>query len=193
MRFSAAPAAVAARMVRAARPPAGESAPLARGGGPAVRHRRPNTHATPICGEAVTIENMGILDYLRIEERKRVDQTGSRWELFRKDSPKLIKHGSLIRLTYRHSLSAPSKAPTVFVGVLLATRRSSGDPTIVVRGIVDGVAVEQVFCIFSPLLERIEVIMPADRHSYKKLYSLRDDPAALLRIQASASTPSRAK
>lgn len=131
---------------------------------------------------------MGILQFLRTESRKIVDPKGERWSLFDKDSPNHIPTGSLLHLIHRASRSAP--AAVSFIGVLLAVRRSSGDPTILVRGMVDDVCIEQVFCLFSPLLEQIKVLKVAQFNSYKKLYSLRERPADILRIQKAATTES---
>lgn len=127
---------------------------------------------------------MGIMEYLRLEARQRVDPQGERWRLFARNSSSLISTGSLVRLTYRASRSSPS--PVTFIGVLLAIRRSPGNPTILVRGLIDEVGVEQVFCIFSPLLERIEVLQPPAKPSGRKLYYLRDKPAAILELQKAA-------
>ena len=147
----------------------------------------------PVCKETVQVSNMGILQHLHRETRKTVDPKGERWALFDGNVPGHIPTGSLLRLTYRASRSTP--APVSFIGVLLAVRRSSGDPTILVRGIIDDIGVEQVFCLFSPLLEKIEVLQRAQLDSYKKLYSLRERPSDILRMQktAAAEGPKPAK
>ena len=77
-----------------------------------------------------------------------------------------------MRLTYRPNKPSP---PVSFIGVLLAIRRNPGDPTIVVRGVVDDITIDQVFCIFSPLLESIEVLKAIEKRSERKLYSLPTD------------------
>lgn len=124
---------------------------------------------------------MGIMEHLRFEARQRGDPKGERWRLFARNSPSLISTGSLVRLTYRASRNSPS--PVTFIGVLLAVRRSPGNPTILVRGLIDEVGVEQVFCIFSPLLEHIEVLKSPAKRSGRKLYCLRDKPAEILELQ----------
>lgn len=121
------------------------------------------------------------MEFLRKESRRQVDPRGERWSLFARDSPSLVSTGSLVRLTYRANRSSPS--PVTFTGVLLAIRRSPGNPTILVRGLIDEVGVEQVFCIFSPLLERIEVLQAPAKRSDRKLYHLRDRPAEILELQ----------
>lgn len=130
------------------------------------------------------IKNMGIMDYLRRESRRQGDPKGERWRLFARDSPARISTGSLVRVTYRANRSSPSSA--TFTGVLLAIRRSPGNPTILVRGLIDEVGVEQVFCIFSPLLEEIEVLQPPAKRSDRKRYHLRDRPAEILELQRAA-------
>lgn len=144
-----------------------------------------DSFVAPVCSEKVEFKNMGVLQYLQTEARREVDPKGERWALFRRDSPHRIGTGSLVRLVYRASRSAPSA--TSFTGVLLAIRRSTGDPTIIVRGIVDDVGVEQVFCIFSPLLEKIDVLKAAPTKTSKKLYGLREKPADILRLQRIAA------
>jgi large subunit ribosomal protein L19 len=127
------------------------------------------------------MRNMGILQYLQIESRKSVDPNGERWALLDAKSPTRAGTGSLLRLTYRISRSSP--APVVFNGVLLAIRRSPGNPTIIVRGIIDNVGVEQVFSVFSPLLEKIEILKAALRTNSKKQYALRESPSKILKLQ----------
>ena len=131
---------------------------------------------------------MGILHHLHFEGRRTVDPKGERWALFAKHQPSRIATGSLLRLTYRPSRS--TLMATSFTGVLLGVRRSSGDPTIIVRGVIDGVGVEQIFCVFSPLLEKIDVLKAAPGKSTRKLYRLREHPAEILKLQKAAAEQS---
>lgn len=135
----------------------------------------------PTCEETVSLRNMGIMQYLQTEARKEVDPKGERWRLFDRNSPDKINTGSLIKVSYQDSRSAANV--TTFTGVLLAIRRSTGAPTIHVRGIIDGVAVEQVFCIFSPLLRDIQVLKTLPRRTDKKFYYLRERPHEIGRLQ----------
>ncbi len=83
----------------------------------------------------------------------------------------------MIRVHYKSSITA-NKA-TAFAGVLLAIHRHPSEPTILVRSSVDGVGIEQKFCVMSPLIEKIEVIKPASLLLKHKLYMLRDQPALI--------------
>lgn len=127
---------------------------------------------------------MDVLHHLHFETRRDVDPQGERWALFSKDSSRRIATGTLLRLTYRPSRTTPAAAS--FTGVLLGVRRSSGDPTIIVRGVIDGVGVEQIFCVFSPLLEEIRVLKAAAGKGTRKLYRLREHPAEILKLQKAA-------
>lgn len=137
-----------------------------------------------MCDERVVLCNKSLMQHICDEARARADPLGTRWALFARNSPHAVGTGSLLRLAYRSTRDA--KHPTTFFGVLLAVRRSVCDPSIVVRGIVDGLGVEQVFCIFSPLIERIDVLKPAATRSCKKLYALREKPAHIFRLQKQA-------
>lgn len=130
------------------------------------------------------------MGHLCRESRHTVDPIGHRWSLFDRRSPQLISTGSLIKLTHRVNMD---RTAVSLVGVLLAIRRSPANPTILVRGVVDDVAVEQIFCIFSPLLEKIEVLKAAERRCARKLYSLREKPEAILELQRSMKMDKPAK
>lgn len=117
-----------------------------------------------------------IIGQLRLEHRTRLDHD-NRWALFARRSPSSLNAGSLITVVYRNNMA--SKHRVQFTGLLLAFRRHCSDPTMIVRSVIDGVAVEQVFCVFSPLIEKIEAVRRTDvRRS--KAYWLRDKGASRL-------------
>lgn len=124
---------------------------------------------------------MGVMQFLQVEARKGVDPRNERWQMFSATNPDRVGTGSLLQVTYRVSRTASTT--TAFTGVLLAVRRSPGDPTILVRGIIDDVGVEQIFCLFSPLLERIDVLKASPSRTFKKLYSLREQPYEILKLK----------
>lgn len=124
---------------------------------------------------------MGVLQFLQLEARKAVDPRNERWSMFSRANPERVGTGSLLRLTYR--ISRTASTASTFTGALLAVRRGPGDPTILVRGIIDDVGIEQIFCLFSPLLEQVEVLRPSPSKTFKKLYSLREQPFEILRLK----------
>lgn len=124
----------------------------------------------PVCLEKVTIKNMGIMEYLRIETRRLIDPKGNRWALFDTNSPTRLHTSSLLRLSYRPTRTTPLQTIT---GCLVAIRRNPGDPTFIVRSVVDGITVDQTFCLFSPLLESIEVLATGmQKPTQKKFYNI---------------------
>jgi len=127
--------------------------------------------------EIVRTEGTNLIGFLRQEQRTALDKD-SRWsKLLAKTSPTRIHAGSLIKISYKTSTT--STRPTVFQGVLLATHRHPSEPTILVRANIDGVGVEQKFCVMSPLVEGIEVLRPATLLMKHKLYLLREQPALI--------------
>ena len=109
-----------------------------------------------------------------MENRSALDKNGSRWSLFTKGSSKYIPPGSLVKVTYRPSKSTSNY--TQFTGILIALKRGQADPTITIRGLIDGVGVEQVFCVFSPLISKIELLRAPVKKYPSKLYYLREKP-----------------
>lgn len=136
------------------------------------------------------------MQYLRTEPHQSANPNPNhdddgRWALFDKNSKSHIGTGSLLRLTYHNSRTASS--PVTFTGVLISLNRNRGDPTILVRGIIDNVGVEQIFCLRSPLLEKIEVIKATPHNTYKKLYSLRENPNDILKLQKTVKSHDHSK
>lgn len=132
----------------------------------------------------IDISGTNLIGYLRNEQRQRLNKD-SRWSLFAKNSPTRIHAGSMLKVFYRTSMTA--RSPAQFAGVLLAIHRHPSEPTILVRAMVDGVGVEQKFCVLSPLIERIEVVRPATLLTKHKLYLLRDKPKLASKYSISAS------
>ena len=129
-----------------------------------IQHQTMN-HSLPIKGT-------NLINYLRQEQRKQLDHD-NRWSLFAKDTG-TCKPGSLLNVTYYPARS--SKHTTTFTGILIAIRRHTAEPTIIVRSSIDGVGMEQVFCVFSPLISKIEVARKATKWKGNKLYWLREKP-----------------
>lgn len=146
------------------------------------------SYSTPICDEIVKVKNMGILQHLQVESRNQVDPNGERWSYFNVKSPNFVGTGSLLRITYL--ISKTSTSPVLFSGVLIGIRRSTGNPTFIIRGIIDDVGVEQVFSIFSPLITKIELLRSPTKKSSSKLYELRETPGKIARFQRIAQEAS---
>lgn len=71
---------------------------------------------------------------------------------------------------------------SAFEGVVLA-RKHGGGPgaTFTVRRVVDGIGVERIFPLHSPLIEKIEVLKRASRVRRAKLYYIRKKAAREVR------------
>ena len=117
----------------------------------------------------------GILQRRGIDIEKRL-------ELFKIDSPNSISTGSLIRILYYNNRvdqsqeGSESVRPQQFMGVLLHVKRHALEPTFTVRGVIDGVGVEQLFCINSPLIKDVQVIKASSKKSTRPLLGLRENP-----------------
>ena len=103
--------------------------------------------------------------------RQDLDPNSQRWSLFAKSSHQLISTKSIIKVCYHESRT--NSRMTAFQGVLLAIRRGPGNPTFVVRSIIDGIQVEQCFSVFSPLIKKIELVSPYPGKTGKKFFDLR--------------------
>lgn len=118
------------------------------------------------------------MTFLRREQRERLN-ADKRWSLFDKKSPEKVGVGSVLKVTLLTSKTEAAK-PSTFVGVLVAVRRNEADPTMILRTVVDGVGVEQLFPIFSPLITSIEVVKKAVKQKSNKAYWLREKPEKAL-------------
>lgn len=142
---------------------------------PSKTYQKSNVNSLENISEtAVNVVGTDILTFLRREQRDKLN-TDSRWSLFDKKSTDKITVGSVLKVTYQTSKSE-SNRPATFSGVLIAIRRHPSEPTFSLRTIVDGVGVEQLFPVFSPLISRIEVVKKAIKTKGYKAYWLRDKP-----------------
>lgn len=137
---------------------------------------------SPVCKETITISK-GIRSQILDDQRKELDVHGRKLGLFLSGGPHSIGTGSLIRIIYRVTLKSDKKSS--FTGILISLKRNCAEPTITLRTVIDGVGVEQLFCVLSPLIDAIEVIRPADVYRTKDLYHLRDKPEDLMKLQRS--------
>jgi ribosomal protein L19 len=133
----------------------------------------PKADPPPLCQEQVSLGSMGLMDHLRGQYRRLLDRD-NRWRLFDAKSPDYAPAGSVLTVTYVENKTTNRLGR--FTGVLLAIRRGVSTPTFLLRGIVEGVAVEQVFSVHSPLLKNIVVDKRATVLKGRKLYWLRDVP-----------------
>lgn len=134
----------------------------------------------------LSIQGTNLINYLRQEQRKQLNHD-DRWSLFAKDKG-TCKPGSLINVTYHPSRS--TKYTSTFSGILIAIRRHTSEPTIIVRSSIDGMGVEQIFCVFSPLITKIQVVRRASKWKGNKLYWLRERPemiSSFYKTQASTN------
>lgn len=125
-----------------------------------------------IVDEAVSIKGTDILNYAR-QEYKQSLNADNRWSLFDKKSPNYAPVGSIITVHYQETLTGQ---PTCFTGFMLALRRHTATPTIILRSIISGVGVEQVFGVFSPLINKIECSKRATCLYGNKAYWIRNNP-----------------
>lgn len=112
---------------------------------------------------------------MQLAERLRAPHYSKIWRLFDRKSPERIAAGSVVKVNYR--LSAVNRTQCTFNGVILAIDRSPGCPRILVRGEIDGYAVEQSFPLTSPLLSSVEIVKSATFLGRSRLYWLRDKPS----------------
>lgn len=122
----------------------------------------------------VNVSGTDILTFLRREQREKLN-ADSRWTLFDKKSADRVTVGSVLKVTYYPSKSETSR-PATFTGFLIALRRHTSEPTFSLRTIVDGVGVEQLFPVFSPMISKIEVVKRTIKTKSYKAYWLRDKP-----------------
>lgn len=127
-----------------------------------------------ISESVLDVRGTDLITFLRREQRENFNKDG-RWSLFAKDSADKVTVGSILKVTYCQSVSEKSR-PASFTGVLIANRRHPSEPTISLRTVIDNIGVEQLFPIFSPLIEKIEVIKRALKLKSHKAYWLREHP-----------------
>lgn len=98
-----------------------------------------------------------------------------------KNIPKL-QSGDIVKI-YRKIKEGKKERTQIFEGIIIAINaKQSSSPTITVRKVSNGVGVELVLPVFSPNIEKIEVIKKAQvRRS--KLYYIRNKSAKSLRLK----------
>ncbi|KAA8494916.1 50S ribosomal protein L19 [Porphyridium purpureum] len=114
----------------------------------------------------------GLMQLLNLEERKRYLEEGHGGVLLKKIPD--VNAGDVIRLKLRSE-----KDPDTFkyfTGLVIARRNYTGlSASIILRNVVDGVAVERKFKMFSPLIVDAELLKRQWR-GQAKLYYLREQP-----------------
>lgn len=125
-----------------------------------------------IVDEQVTPTGTDVLNYVRQEYKYSLNHD-NRWSLFDQNSPNYTPAGSIVTVRYKESLTGQSNT---FTGFLLASRRNTATPTIIVRAEVSGTYVEQIFSIFSPSVESIKCDRKATCLYGRKVYWIRDNP-----------------
>lgn len=131
-----------------------------------------------ISKETPQVVGTNLITFLRREQRAALN-ADNRWSIFDKKSAEKVGVGSILKVTYCTS-KTESNRPSTFVGVLIAVRRNEVDPTFILRSVVDGVGVEQLFPVFSPMISSIEVVKKAIKQKSNKAYWLREKPEKAL-------------
>ncbi|MDD3498329.1 MAG: 50S ribosomal protein L19 [Candidatus Moranbacteria bacterium] len=93
-----------------------------------------------------------------------------------------LRSGDIIKV-YRKIVEGQKERIQVFEGMIIAINgKQSSSPTITVRKVSGGVGTELVLPVFSPNIEKIEVVKRA-RVRRSKLYYIRDKSAKSLRLK----------
>ncbi|KAI8923042.1 translation protein SH3-like domain-containing protein [Entophlyctis helioformis] len=100
-----------------------------------------------------------LLRAIDLEHRVRFDADG-RTQLMSRESPSALQTGSIVLVEYVNSRSKARKQ--YFAGVLMEIRRKGIMSSIVLRNYVMGTGVEMLFPVYSPMVQRIKVLQPAD-------------------------------
>jgi ribosomal protein L19 len=123
----------------------------------------------------LVLKDKGLMDTLRSEYRQKLDGVEAKWTLFKRNSPNYTPAGSTLTVSYHENTT--SNRLCHFRGFLIGIRRHLSSPTIILRGVVENLPVEQVFQIFSPLIKEITCDKKATLLKGRKLYWVRDNPA----------------
>lgn len=123
----------------------------------------------------LVLKNKGLMDTLRAEYRQNLDGIEAKWTFFKRNSPNYTPAGSTLTVSYYENTT--SNRLCHFRGFLIGIRRNLSSPTIILRGVVDNLPVEQVFQIFSPLIKQITCDKKATLLKGRKLYWVRDNPS----------------
>ena len=132
----------------------------------------PDLPAESIVAEPVEVNGTDVLNFVR-QEYKCSLNNDNRWSLFDKRSPDYAPTGSILTVHYKEVLTGQD---TSFTGFMLALRRNVATPTMILRGEINGVGVEQVFNIFSPTITKIVVDKKATCLYGRKVYWIRKNP-----------------
>lgn len=125
-----------------------------------------------------------LIDALNQEEGLRLIKQG-RAEFARKiPNPQA---GDLIRITYVSTL-AEERNPQCFMGIVMSIRKAGIGSTVVLRNVIDGIAVERGFPMYSPLIKDAEIVGKR-RVKRAKLYYLREKPLRESTFQGATLRP----
>ena len=125
------------------------------------------------------------MDTLRSEYRQQLDSNESRWSLFKRNTPDYVPAGSTLTVSYYENRTLNRLCS--FTGFLIGIRRHLSSPTIILRGVVNNLPVEQVFQIFSPLIKEIRCDKKATLLKGRKLYWIRDNPSWISKFTSPAN------
>jgi len=102
-------------------------------------------------------------------------------EHIRLDMP-AFKPGDTVKVHFR-ILEGEKERIQVFQGAVLRLRKGTTDSTFTVRKVSDGVGVERIFPLYSPFIERVEVVT-SGKVRRSRLYYLRNLKGKASRIKA---------
>lgn len=164
--------------------PASAAEPVYKTPGPPVTRRSPHKRGTTgpyeIAGEPRPFypkrrsplkRSTALINALNEEEQLRMVRDGR--AIFPQKIPR-PRSGDIIRVTYVQSLS-DVKMTQCFTGICMAVRKRGIGSTVVLRNVVQGIAVERGFPMYSPLIRDAE-ILGRKKVRRAKLYYLRDKP-----------------
>lgn len=146
---------------------------------PPIKAVRPSSPPV-LVAQPLVLKDKGLLDTLRTEYRQQLDPQSDRWRLFKANSPDYTPAGSILTVSYYENRTFNRLQH--FTGFLLAIRRHRATPTIMLRAMVDGCPVEQVFPVHSPLIKSIKCEKRATMMKGRKLYWVRDNPEWIARF-----------
>ena len=104
----------------------------------------------------------------------------------KKDFPEM-KPGDTVRI-HEKVVDKAKKKSQVFEGILIAKKHGKGiNATFTLRAILDGVGVEKVYPLHSPLIEKMEVVKKG-RARRAKLYYIREESQKKIRRKLKSKT-----
>lgn len=136
--------------------------------------------ATP-GAKPVDISGTDLITFIRREEAEKLNKD-NRAALFDRNSRTRIFSGSVLKVLYKTSVSAPRD--TSFTGVLIGYKRASLTTSFLLRNVIHNVGCEMSFKLHSPLIKEIQVLKKA-KPARCKLYHLRDNKALLMKFMNS--------